>query len=161
MTATPDKISFISRVVQTFIDERRLSFSIQGEALTSEEVASPSGLLPLLLEEASVNAVKVFGDGWAFRSHYRYDPDAVCQMIPQPPSVEDVPVSMLLPFLDHLIEERGKLALRNRGPGVDPGQEMLVVDDWLARFIQRYQEQKIQVDMPSSPAPGATQGVNG
>lgn len=143
----------LSKVIQEAIDRHGWVFTMQSEVLTSEEVASPNGFLPLLLESASLVAGKSLGDKWPFVSKYEYDQSALCQMLPIQEMMNKYPISILALSIDFALEEKVKDTIKAQPPKLSKEMPSVPLDDWMNKFIERYQSKLIDVVSPSIPTP--------
>lgn len=146
-------IAKISQVVQEAIDRHGWMFTMQNENLSSEEVAAANGFLPLLLENASFNASEALGANWKFESKYAYEQKALCQMIPAVESVAHCPISALVLFIDHALEEKVAAAKKLLPSSKQHEEYSVPLDDWMEKFIERYKLGYVQLEMPTAPSP--------
>ena len=147
-------IDKLSQVIQEAITRHGWVFTMQKEPLSSDEVASPNGFLPLLLENASMVAQEALGDRWKYTSHYVYDQKALCQMIPSPDAVGVCPISALALCIDYTLEKKVEETLKLVPASKKNDDLVIPLDDWMEKFIERYKLGFIQLDMPSTPTPG-------
>ena len=152
----------LSKVFHEIIEQRGFSFQMRDKELTTSEVSDDTGFLPLLIEIGMVRAQEVFGDQWNHQMSYNYVPNALCQMVPDEASLKAMPLSMILLFADHAMEQlsyehywkQNPKAKRRPDELPPPDAKWTIpLDAWMDVFVSRYEARQIKLNVPSTSAP--------
>lgn len=126
-----------SQLVKNILDKKEWSLSCEEIVLTSDEVSSPNGLLPILMWVSGQTLEKIWGPQ---DLSFRCDNDSLCSVFPDlkrpilPPSI----------WFYALSYELEQVALKNpHGP--------VIIDEWFEKWNKALQDKKIILLPPLQP----------
>lgn len=124
----------LSKFVEGLLDLKGIVFSCEDIELTTNEVSSKDGLLPVLLYVSSQTIEQIWGPQ---NLVFRVDQDALCGMVPEL-NKKILPPSVWLHVMSYEIENIA--SLNPDGPAI--------IDDWFKMWSDAISKKKIAVLAP-------------
>lgn len=136
---TPEEIEKLSKAVGQWITDEGWEFSCQGINISTDEMSSVDGLLPLVLRQASICVGQVFGKEPSRGVEHGESELALCSVYVS--SLHDLSLAQWLLVATYALEEHVKKNKPEHGP--------VPIDEWYAAWTQDYEAQKIVIRQPS------------